>query len=189
MVEPSLVEIGWFRRVTQRRGGLVRTEGGATEGGVRTVRRPRPGPGTRVPGVRTRNVELFAFDGPPTVGCGNAANRIRTTRHPDPGTVLCPGCVHRERGVMQSEDLLSSARSLAGSKKRQERRSRGALRRFPRTRVPDASFLSARPRTIAARHQHRVIEVKHDRRVVGAVVAAVGEFAARAVLGGHGAKS
>ena len=52
---------------------------------------------------------------------------------------LCPGCVQREKRVQA--ETLSTARSLAGSKRCQGALSRRRSRRFPRTCVPDASFL------------------------------------------------
>ena len=56
---------------------------------------------------------------------------------------LCPGCVQREKRVQA--ETLSTARSLAGSKRCQGALSRRRSRRFPRTCVPDASFLIKGP--------------------------------------------
>jgi hypothetical protein len=56
---------------------------------------------------------------------------------------LCPGCVQRLAG--KARGRFRYARSLAGSKRCQGALSRRRSRRFPRTCVPDASFLIKGP--------------------------------------------
>ena len=87
---------------------------------------------------------LFAIDGPRTERPGDEADRKRATSTRTLGRFSAQG-TPEGKVWSEAEELLSSARSLAGSKRRQERRLGGALRRFPRTRVPDAS-LFGRPR-------------------------------------------
>lgn len=87
---------------------------------------------------------LFAIDGPRTERPGDEADRRRAISTRTLGRFSAQG-TPEGKVWSEAEELLSSARSLAGSKRRQERRFGGALRGFPRTCVPDAS-LFGRPR-------------------------------------------
>ena len=91
-----------------------------------------------------RETGFFAIDGPWTECPGDEADRKRATSTRTLGRFSAQG-TPEGKVWSEAEELLSSARSLAGSKRRQERRLGGALRGFPRTCVPDAS-LFGKPR-------------------------------------------
>ena len=91
-----------------------------------------------------RETGHFAIDGPRTERPGDEADRKRATSTRTLGRFSAQG-TPEGKVWSEAEELLSSARSLAGSKRRQERRLGGALRGFPRTCVPDAS-LFGKPR-------------------------------------------
>ncbi len=91
-----------------------------------------------------RETGFFAIDGPWTECPGDEADRKRATSTRTLGRFSAQG-TPEGKVWSEAEELLSSTRSLAGSKRRQERRLGGALRGFPRTCVPDAS-LFGRPR-------------------------------------------
>ena len=91
-----------------------------------------------------RETGRFAIDGPWTECPGDEADRKGAASTRTLGRFSAQG-TPEGKVWSEAEELLSSARSLAGSKRRQERRLGGALRGFPRTCVPDVS-LFGRPR-------------------------------------------
>ena len=82
----------------------------------------------------------FVFGGSWKGGTGDGDSRNRATFAP-PWADLCPGYV-LWRGVRNGCAAFLRTWSLAGSERCQERCFGGALRRFPRTYVPDTSFFT-----------------------------------------------
>lgn len=141
-VESSLVEIGRFRGMANRQVGTADVV--CSPEGFRIV--PSPDPRSR--GFRSlgsaRETGRFAIDGPWTECPGDEADRKGAASTRTLGRFSAQG-TPEGKVWSEAEELLSSARSLAGSKRRQERRLGGALRGFPRICVPDVS-LFGRPR-------------------------------------------
>ena len=138
----SLVEIGRLRGMANRQIGTVDVV--CFAGGVSDCAQSAPSiQGIWSPGS-ARETGFFAIDGPWTECPGDEADRKRATSTRTLGRFSAQG-TPEGKVWSEAEELLSSARSLAGSKRRQERRLGGALRGFPRTCVPDAS-LFGKPR-------------------------------------------
>ena len=151
----SLVEIGRLRGMANRQVGTA--DVGRSPEGFRAV----PSPDSRSRGFGPLGPllkrDFIAIDGPRTERPGDEADRKRTMSTRTLGRFSAQG-TPEGKVWSEAEELLSSARSLAGSKRRQERRLGGALRGFPRTCVPDVSLFD-RPRrqlqrysTIAAKY-------------------------------------
>lgn len=100
---------------------------------------PRSGP----PACRHPATPVPAAEGHPRRGCVKGGCGSPCLPETGPPRARGPISAQGASAVGGFQEAFSRARSLAGSKRRRVRRFDGARRWFPRTPVPDASFLSA----------------------------------------------